>query len=82
MPSAVAVHVRISVWGPAGGGACGDMLDAIARIAPRRNGTISLNPSCQVEIPEKVYLDVDSKLFSKVQINSKKKLVSAIPGKG
>jgi hypothetical protein len=26
--------------------------EAMARIAPRRNGTISLDPSCRVEIPE------------------------------
>jgi hypothetical protein len=48
---------------------CGDMLEAIARIAPsqpneamvriapRRNGTISLGPSCRVEIPEQGSLD-------------------------
>jgi hypothetical protein len=26
--------------------------EAMARIAPRRNGTISLDPSCRVKIPE------------------------------
>jgi hypothetical protein len=43
--------------------------EAMARIAPRRNGTISLDPSCRVEIPEKGSLDVDSKLLSKVQVD-------------
>jgi hypothetical protein len=28
--------------------------EAMARIAPRRNGTISLDPSCRVKIPSKV----------------------------
>ena len=66
--------------------ACGDMLEATARIAPWQpneamariapsiNGTISLDPSCRVEIPEKGSLDVDLKLFSKVQIDSKRGL--------
>jgi hypothetical protein len=65
------------------GGACGDMLEAIARIAPlqpngamariapRINGTISLDQSCRVESPEQGSLDVDSKLFSKAKIYSK-----------
>jgi hypothetical protein len=44
--------------------------EAIARIASGRNGTISLDPSNRVEITEKGSLDVDSKLFSKVQIDS------------
>jgi hypothetical protein len=51
------------------GETCGDTLEAIARvfpsqpneamarIAPRRNGTISLNPSCRVKIPEQGSLD-------------------------
>jgi hypothetical protein len=26
--------------------------EAMARISPRRNGTISLNPSCRVKFPE------------------------------
>jgi hypothetical protein len=43
--------------------------EAMARIAPRRNGTISLDPSCRVKIPEKGSLDVDSKLLSKVQVD-------------
>jgi hypothetical protein len=68
MPPAVAAQ-NISV-GPCRGGACGDMLQAIertapsqpneaaARIAPRRNGTISLDPtSCRVKIPEQGSLD-------------------------
>jgi hypothetical protein len=48
--------------------------EAMARIAPRRNGTISLDPSCRVEIPEKGSLNVIQKLFSKVQIDSKRGL--------
>ena len=47
--------------GPCWGETCGDMLEAMAhisdsqpneamtRIAPRRNGTISLDPSCRVK---------------------------------
>ena len=62
MPSAVAAQ-NICV-GLSRGEACGDMLEAMARIAPsqpneamariapRTNGTISLDPSCRVEIPE------------------------------
>jgi hypothetical protein len=46
--------------------------EAMARIASRRNGIISLDPSCRVKIPEKVFLDLDSKLFSKVQIDLKR----------
>ena len=42
------------------------------RIGPRSNGTISLDPRCRVKIPEKEFLDVDSKLFSKVHIYSKR----------
>jgi hypothetical protein len=42
--------------------------EAMARVAPRRNGTISLDPSCRVKIPEQVFLDWtrNSSLFSKV----------------
>jgi hypothetical protein len=81
MPPAVAA-LNIGV-GPCRRETCGDMLEtmarispsepneAMARIAPRRNGTLSLDPSCRVKIPEQVFLDVDSKLFSKVQIDSK-----------
>jgi hypothetical protein len=39
--------------------------EAMARIAPRRNGTISLDPIFRVKISEKSSLDVDSKLVSK-----------------
>jgi hypothetical protein len=46
--------------------------EAMARIAPRRNGAISLDPSCRVKIPERGSLNVDAKLFSKVQIDSKR----------
>ena len=54
--------------GPCRGETCGDMLkamariaplqpnEAMARIAPRRNGTISLDPSCRVKISRKVFL--------------------------
>jgi hypothetical protein len=71
MPPAVAA-LNIGV-GPCWGETCGDMLEAMARIAPsqpseamariasRRNGTISFDPSCRVKIPEKGYLNVDSK---------------------
>jgi hypothetical protein len=31
--------------------------EAMARIAPRRNGTISLDPSCRIKIPEQGSLD-------------------------
>ena len=76
--SAVAAHAIISAWGLAEGKTFGDMLQAMARIAPsqpneamvrmapRRNRTISLEPSSWVRITEKGSLDVDSKLFSKV----------------
>jgi hypothetical protein len=37
--------------------------EAMARFAPRRNGTTSLDQSFRVKIPEKGG-DVDSKLFS------------------
>jgi hypothetical protein len=48
--------------------------EAMARITPRRNGTISLDPSFRVKIPVKVFFDVDSKLlFSEVQIDSKRR---------
>ena len=92
MPSAVAAQ-NIGA-GPCQAKICGNILEAMARIAPsqpndamariatRRNGTISLDPSCRVKIPEKSSLDVDSKLFSKVQIDSKRRLGSAVPEKG
>jgi hypothetical protein len=51
---------RIAPWQPN---------EAMARIAPSINGTISLDPSCRVEIPEKGSLDVYSKLFSEVQVD-------------
>jgi hypothetical protein len=56
--------------------------EALARIAPRRNGTISLDPSFRVKIPEQGSLDVDFKFFSKVQIVSKRGLGSVVPEKG
>jgi hypothetical protein len=82
MPPAVAA-LNIGV-GPCWGKACGDMLEAMARMAPwqpkeamariafRGNGTMLLDPSHRVKIPEKGSLDVDSKLFSKVQVDSKR----------
>jgi hypothetical protein len=48
--------------------------EAMARIASRRNCTILLDPSCRVKNPEKDALDVDTKFFSKVQIDSKRGL--------
>jgi hypothetical protein len=48
--------------------------EAMARIASRRNGTISLDQSCRVKIPENSSLNVYSKLFSEVQIGSKRGL--------
>jgi hypothetical protein len=80
MPSAVAAQ-NIGV-GLCRGEACGKILEAMARIAPlqpneamariapRRNGTISLDPSCGVKISEQGPLDVDAKLFSKVKTDS------------
>jgi hypothetical protein len=69
--------------GPCWGEACGDMLEAIARITPsqpndamahiasRRNRTISLDPNLPGHNSEIGSLKVDSKLFSKVQTDSK-----------
>jgi hypothetical protein len=65
--------VRVAPWLPN---------EAMARTASLRNGTISLDQNCRVEIPEKGSLDVDSKLFSKVQIDSKRGSGSAVPEKG
>jgi hypothetical protein len=53
--------------------------EAMARIALRRNGTISLDPSRRVKIPERGSLDEESKLSSKVQIDSNRGLGSAVP---
>jgi hypothetical protein len=76
MPYAAAAQ-KIGV-GPCRGEACGDMLEAMARIAPsqpneamariapRRSATISLDSNCRVIIAQQGSLDVDSKLFSKV----------------
>jgi hypothetical protein len=81
MPPAVAA-LNIGV-GPCWGETCGDKPEAMARIAPsqpneamariasRRNSTISLDPNLPSQIPEKGSLDVESKLFSEVQIDSK-----------
>ena len=71
------------MWGPAGGVACGVMLEAMVRITPsqpndamaliasRRNRTISLDPNLPGQISERFFRR-ESKLFSKVQIDSKK----------
>jgi hypothetical protein len=48
--------------------------DAKARIASRRNRTISLDPNLPGQNSERGSLDVDSKLFSMVYIDSKKVL--------
>ena len=53
---------RIAPWQPS---------DAMARIASRRNRTISLDPNLPGQNSERGSLDVDSKLPSKVQIDSK-----------
>jgi hypothetical protein len=45
--------------------------DAMARIASRRNRTISLDPNLPGQNSRVRFFDVDSKLFSKVQIDSK-----------
>ena len=82
MPSSVA-ELNIGV-GPCWGVTCGDMLEAMARIAPsqpndamariasRRNRTISLDPNLPGQVSEKRFLRHESKLFSKVSIDSKK----------
>ena len=81
MPPAVAA-LNIGV-GPCWEVTCGVMLeamasitflqpnDAMARIATRRNRTISLDPNLLGQNSERGSLDVDSKLFTKVQIDSK-----------
>ena len=88
MPPAVAVK-DIGV-GPCRGETCGDMLkamarvapsqpnEAMARVAPRKNGTISLDPNRRVKIPE----HQDSKFFSKTKRGLKSNLGSAVQEKG
>jgi hypothetical protein len=56
--------------------------EAMANIDLRRNGTISLDPSCRVKFSEKGSFDVDSKLFSKIKIGSKRELSSAVLERG
>jgi hypothetical protein len=46
--------------------------DTMARTASRRNRTISLDPNLPGQNSERDSLDVDLKLFSKVQVDSKK----------
>ena len=53
MPSAVAA-LNIGV-GPCWEVACGDMLEAMARIASRRNRTISLDPNLPGQISERFF---------------------------
>jgi hypothetical protein len=48
--------------------------EAVARIALRRNGTISLDLSSRFKVPEKGSLDVESKLFSEIQMDPKSRL--------
>ena len=45
--------------------------DAMARIASRRNRTISLDPNLPGQNSRERFFDVDSKLISKAQIDSK-----------
>jgi hypothetical protein len=83
LPAVAALNIGV---GPRWGEACGDMLEPMARIAPsqpneamariasRRNSTISLDPSCRVKISERVFLDVDSKLLLKVRLDSNRGL--------
>jgi hypothetical protein len=56
--------------GDAGGAAGGKARNTEAQ-TNTAGSNISLDPSFRVKIPEKGSLDVDSKLFSKVQIDSK-----------
>ena len=84
MPPAVAA-LNIGV-GPYWGETCGDMpeamaritpsqpSDAMARIASRRNRTISFDPNLPGQNSEGGSIDVDSKLFSKVQVDSNRGL--------
>jgi hypothetical protein len=80
-PAVAALNIGV---GPCWGETCGDMLEAMARItlskpndamaciASRRNRTISLDHYLPGQNSERGSLDADSKLFSKVQIDSKK----------
>jgi hypothetical protein len=75
----------MSVWSPAGGGACGDMLEAMARIsnlepneamariAPRSQMVPMVNNK-NFTRPKLVFFKLYSKLFSKVQMDSKRRL--------
>jgi len=56
--------------------------DAMARIASRRNKTFSLDPNLPGQNSRERFFDEDSKLFSKVQIDSKEnwaRISSKIP---
>ena len=79
-PAVVALNIGVGLcWGET----CGDMLeamalitpsqpnDAMARIASRRNKTTSLDPNLPGKNSRERFFDVDSKLFSKIQIDSK-----------
>jgi hypothetical protein len=81
MPSAVAaLNIGVGLcWGVT----CGDMLEAMARITPsqpkdamariasRKNRTISLDPNLPGQISKRFFRR-ESKLLSEVQIDSKK----------
>ena len=81
-PEVSALNVGV---GPCWEKTCGDFLEAMARITPSQpNDAMARFASrrteiepfhsttiCQVKISERGSLDVDSKLFSKVQIDSK-----------
>jgi hypothetical protein len=79
-PAVEALNIGVS---PCWGETCGDMLeamaritrsqpnDAMARIASRRNRTTSLDPNLPGQNFRVRFFDVDSELFSKVQIDSK-----------
>jgi hypothetical protein len=90
-PAVAALNIGM---GPCWGETCGDMLeamaritssqpnDAMARIASRRNRAISLDPNLPGQNSRERFFDVDSKLFSKVQIDSKEdwaRISSKIP---
>jgi hypothetical protein len=68
--SDTAEHAAAGTTGEAGGAAGGEARSTEAQ-TNTRGSNISLDPSCRVKIPEKGSLDVDLKLFSKVQVDSK-----------
>jgi hypothetical protein len=56
-------------------------IETMAHIAPRRNGTISLDPSCRVKNPEQVFFGLNSKLLSKINVDFKRGVGSAVSEK-